>query len=141
MANSIELVFRLALTTSTFHRLYVMIYEESDQALFRLFQHTSYVGLKRFIISLLQLRKSHLLLEHIGIFSEDPSLKVQALRAVGRHNDVASISDGIQTVDLPFIVDSRKRAGAPIDPIISPLNILYHQQGRQPWQGKLLLNA
>lgn len=118
-----------------------MIYNESDEALFRLFQHTSMVGLKRFIISLLQLRKSPILSEFIEIFSNDPSLKVQALRGVGRHDDVAFISDDIQPSDLPFIIDSRKRAGARVDPVILPLNALYHQQGRQPWIGKLLLDA
>ena len=118
-----------------------MIYKEGDEALFRLFQHTSMVGLKRFIIGLLQLRKSPLLSDFIDIFSDDPLLKVQALRGVGRHDEVARLSDGIQPSDLPFIIDSRKRAGAPIDPVISPLNALYHQQGRQSWTGKLLLDA
>ena len=118
-----------------------MIYEESNEALFRLFQHTSMAGLKRFIIGLLQLRQSPLLLDHIDIFADDPSLKVQALRAVGQHDSVSRISDGIQPTDIPFIVDSRKRIGAPVDPVISPLNALYHQQGRQNWTGKLLLDA
>ena len=118
-----------------------MIYKESDEALFRLFQHTSMVGLKRFIIGLLQLRKSQLLSDFIDILSDDPLLKVQALRGVGRHDEVACLSDGIQPSDLPFIIDSRKRAGAPVDPVISPLNALYHQTGRQSWTGKLLLDA
>lgn len=118
-----------------------MIYEESNEALFRLFQHTSMVGLKRFIIGLLQLRQSPLLIDHIDIFADDPLLKVQALRAVGQHASVASISDGIVPDDVPFIVDSRKRIGAPVGPVISPLNALYHQQGRQNWTGRLLLDA
>ena len=118
-----------------------MIYKESDEALFRLFQHTSMVGLKRFMIGLLQQRKSPLLSVFIDIFADDPVLKVQALRGVGRHDEVACLSDGIQPSDLPFIIDSRKRAGAPVDPVIAPLNALYHQQGRQHWTGKLLLDA
>ena len=117
-----------------------MIYKESDEVLFRLFQHTSMIELKRFIISLLQLRKSPILLEFIEIFSNDPLLKVQALRGVGRHNDVACISNGIKQIDLPFVIDSRKRVGARVDPVIPRLNALYHQQ-QQIWIGKLLLDA
>lgn len=122
----------------TFLRERIMIYEQDDENLLRIFNHTSFIGLKRFIINLLQLRQSKILQQNLEIFTSDPNLKVQALRAVGYHDQVANLTKDVQLNDIPFVIDSRNKTSFDNSQFITPIRDIYNQQGKPLWIGNLL---
>lgn len=114
-----------------------MIYELDEKNLLRIFQHTNFLELKRFIISLLQYNKSETIKKNIDIFASDPVLRVQALRSLEYHDQVARINNDILPFDIPFIIDSRIKVGMDTSVFIAPLIKLY-EQTKMLWVGELL---
>lgn len=115
-----------------------MIYDLDEKNLLRIFQYTNFLELKRFIISLLQFNKSQMIRRNIKIFASETVLKVQALRSIECHDQVARITSDVQPFDIPFIIDSRIKVGLDTSPFISPLIKLY-EHSKILWLGQLLI--
>ena len=105
-----------------------MIYELDEKNLLRIFQHTNFLELKRFIISLLQYSKSQIIKKNIDIFASEPVLRVQALRSLEYHDQVAKIIHDILPFDIPFIIDSRIKVGMDTSVFITPLKSFMNKQ-------------
>jgi len=88
-----------------------MLYDLDDDALFRIFTHSKFLGTKRFILSLLQIRGSRLIASNYAAFMSDNFTNVQFFRALGDHKKVIDGTSKIFPSDLPFIVDSANKLG------------------------------
>ena len=88
-----------------------MLYDLDDDALFRIFTHSKFLGTKRFILSLLQIRGSRLIESNYAAFMSDNFTNVQFMRALGDHKKVIDGTSKIFPSDLPFIMDSAKKVG------------------------------
>lgn len=109
------------------------LHKLDDSDLFRIFLHTKFKGLKRFIISLLQLRNSKILIEYEDLFTSDPATRIQVLRSLKKHADVVHELSNIQLVDIPFLIDSCLKTQQPIHLFQQPLTSFYEQNGRPLW--------